>query len=193
MRSKVLLAVILAALALPGSACAGLFGLGGHAGYFKVKDDGEKQFYGGAHARLNLPLFFSIEGALDYRPTTSRTLSEPFSGTDVDVDVTTYPITVSAMAYPVPLVYVLAGVGWYNTTVEFKDSSLTTGPLSETSDNFGSHFGAGVEIPAGGSTSLCADVRYVFLDYDVTKLDLGGMDELTANYYSVQVGLTFNF
>jgi hypothetical protein len=191
MRVKVLLAVILAALMLPGFADAGLFGLGGHAGYFEVTDDGEKKFYGGAHARLRLPLFFSFEGALDYRPSASRTLNEPLPGTDVDV--TTYPMTVSVMAYPVPLVYALAGVGWYNTTIEFIDTELITGPLSETNDNFGSHFGAGLEVPIGENKSLNADIRYVFLNYDVTKLDLGGLDELDADYYSIQFGLTFEF
>jgi hypothetical protein len=192
MRVKVLLAVILAALVLPGSADAGLFGLGGHAGYFEVSDDGEKQWYAGGHARLKLPLFFAVEGALDYRPSAKRTLSGPLAG--AEVDVTTYPITVSAMGYPTPFVYVLAGVGWYNTTIEFKDSELITGPLSVTNDNFGSHFGAGLEVPVGSNKSLFADIRYVFLNYDVTETEnVGELDELDADYYAIQAGITFEF
>lgn len=191
MRSKFLTAAILAALALPGTADAGLFGLGGHAGYFKVSDDGEKEFFAGAHARLRLPLFISLEGALDYRPSATRTVDFPTPETELDV--TTYPITVSALAYPSPLIYVLAGVGWYNTTIEFIDSELVTGPDSETHDNFGSHLGAGLELPFGGSKSVFADIRYVFLNYDVTKLDLGDVDELDADYYAIQAGLTFEF
>ena len=130
MRLRFVLAAILAALVLPGSADAGLIGLGGHAGYFKVSDDGEKEFYAGAHARLRLPAFIAVEGALDYRSSATRTLNHPVPGTEVDV--TTYPITLSALAYPTPMIYILAGVGWYNTTIEFKNSEITTGPLSET-------------------------------------------------------------
>lgn len=188
---KVLLALALAALAIPGSADAGLFGLGGHVGYFNVTDDGEEKFFGGAHARLRLPILLSFEGALDYRSSATRAVDGVSPGTDLNV--TTYPITVSAMAYPIPLVYLLAGIGWYNTTIEFSDSDLAVGPDSETNDNFGSHFGAGIEVPIGGNKSLSADLRYVFLNYDVTKLDLGGLEELDADYFSFQVGLTFNF
>jgi hypothetical protein len=191
MRSRFLLALAAAVMIAPACAHAGILGLGGHAGYFRVTDEGEKKFFAGAHARLRLPLFLTFEGALDYRPSAERTVNGPGPGTDLDV--TTYPITISAMAYPIPIVYLLAGVGWYNTTIEFKDSGVTTGPDSETKDNFGSHFGAGIELPIGGNKSLSADVRYVFLNYDVTKLDLGGLKELDADYFSFQVGLTFDF
>ena len=191
MRLRLLPVLILAAALLPGTADAGLFGLGGHAGYFEVSDDGEKTFYGGAHARLRLPLFVAIEGALDYRPSASRTVGYPVPGTEVDV--TTYPITLSALAYPTPMIYVLAGVGWYNTTIEFKKREPITGISKETSDNFGSHLGAGLELPVGGNKSVFADIRYVFLNYDASKLDLGDVDELDADYYAIQAGLTFEF
>ncbi len=191
MKAKLMLAAVLAALVLPGWADAGILGLGGHGGYFKVAEEGEKNFYAGAHARLRLPLLFTLEGALDYRPSDSRTADGAVP--DTELDVTTYPITVSALVYPLPLIYVLAGVGWYNTTIEFRDPGVTTGPDSETNDNFGSHLGAGVELPVGGGKSLSADARYVFLDYDVTGLDLGRLKELDADCFAFQVGLTFDF
>ena len=191
MRLRILSILTVTAILLPGAAQAGIFGLGGHVGYFNVSDDGEKKFYAGAHARLRLPLFLTFEGALDYRPSAERTVSADQA--EADLDVTTYPITVSAMAYPLPIVYLLVGVGWYNTTIEFSDAEVTTGPSSETNDNFGSHFGAGLELPIGGDKTLSGDVRYVFLNYDVTKLDLSGTDELDADYFSFQVGLTFHF
>jgi len=177
--------------ALPAGAQAGLLGLGGHVGYFRAGDHGEKKFFAGAHARIKLPLLFAVEGALDYRPAASREVGGAARGSDLDV--TTYPITVSAMIRPMPLLYVLAGVGWYNTTIEFSGPPPFGGPDSETDDNFGSHVGAGVELPIGGGKSLSADVRYVFLDYDIRKLDLGGTRKLDADYVSFQVGLTLEF
>ncbi len=191
MRFRVLLALAVAGLLAPGGAQAGLFGLGGHGGYFNVSDDGEKTFFGGAHVRLRLPMLLALEGALDYRPSDERTVNSPQPSTEFDV--TTYPITVSAMFTPWPLVYLLGGVGWYNTTIEFSDPEITMGPTRETNDNFGIHFGAGLELPIGGDKSLSGDLRYAFLNYEVKKLDLPGVDELDADFFSFQIGLTLNF
>lgn len=191
MRFRVLLALAVAGLLAPVGAQAGLLGLGGHGGYFNVSDDGEKTFFGGAHVRLRLPILLAFEGALDYRPSGERTVNSPQPGTELDV--TTYPITVSGMFTPLPLVYLLAGVGWYNTTIEFSDPGITTGPTRETNDSFGIHFGAGLEMSIGGDKSISGDVRYAFLNYEVKKLDLPGVKELDGDYFSFQIGLTFNF
>jgi hypothetical protein len=45
----------------------------------------------------------------------------------------------------------------------------------------------------GGDKSISGDVRYAFRNYEVKKLDLPGVDELDADFFSLQIGLTFNF
>jgi hypothetical protein len=187
---KVLLALALALLVIPGASYGGVLGIGGHLGYFEVSDDGEKTVFGGGHVRLRLPILLSFEGALDYRPSASRDVTGVPGG---ELDVTTYPITISALGYPFPGLYLLAGIGWYNTTIELTDSGISTGPSSYTNDNFGSHFGAGLDLPIGSNTSLNGDVRYVFLDYDVRDLDVAELSDLDANYISFGVGITFYY
>ena len=190
MRMKMAPAIVLALLMVPGISYGGWLGIGGHVGYFSVGDEGEKTIYGGGHARLKLPFLLSFEGALDYRPSASRDVAEAPGG---ELDVSTYPLTVSALGYPFPGLYVLAGIGWYNTTIELTDSGISTGPASDTHDNFGSHFGAGIELPVGSNTSLSGDVRYVFLDYDVRDLDIAGLSDLDADYFSLAIGITFYY
>ena len=190
MKLKVVLALALAVLVIPGASYGGVLGVGGHLGYFKVGGDGEKTIYGGGHVRLRLPVLLSFEGALDYRPAASRDVEEAPGG---EMDITTYPITVSALGYPFPGLYLLAGIGWYNTTLELKGSGSSSGPSSDTHDNFGIHCGAGLELPIGSNTSLSGDVRYVFLDYDVRDLDLPGLAELDANYVSFGIGITLYY
>lgn len=190
MKLKAALAVVLAVLVVPGASYGGVLGIGGHLGYFKVSGDGEKTIYGGGHIRLRLPILLSLEGALDYRPAASRDVAGAPGG---ELDVTTYPITISALGYPFPGLYLLAGIGWYNTTIELSDSGVSAGPASDTHDNFGSHFGAGIDLPVGSNTSLNGDVRYVFLDYDVRDLDISGLSDLDANYFSIGVGVTFYY
>jgi opacity protein-like surface antigen len=190
MKSRLLLMLALAVLVAPVASYGGVLGVGGHLGYFKVSGDGEKTVYGGGHVRLRLPILLSFEGALDYRPAVSRDVSNAPGG---ELDVTTYPITVSALAYPFPGLYLLAGIGWYNTTLELKNPTSSSGPDSDTHDNFGSHFGAGLELPVGSNTSLIGDVRYVFLNYDVRDLDIAGLKELDADYVSFAVGITFYY
>lgn len=190
MRFNVVLALALAILLIPGASYGKVIGLGGHLGYFKVSGDGEKTVYGGGHIRLKLPILLSFEGALDYRPSASRDVKEAPGG---ELDVTTYPITVSAFAYPFPGLYVLAGIGWYNTTLELVGSGDSSGPDSDTQDNFGSHFGFGLDLPVGSGTNLNGDVRYVFLNYDVRDLRIGDLRELDADYVSFAVGVTFYY
>jgi hypothetical protein len=190
MKSRVVLALALAILLIPGASYGGFLGIGGHLGYFSAGDDGEKTVYGGGHVRLRLPILLSFEGAMDYRPSASRDVAEAPGG---EMDVTTYPITISALAYPFPSFYLLAGIGWYNTTIELTDSGISTGPDSDTHDNFGSHFGAGLDLPIGSNKSINGDMRYVFLDYDVRDLDIAGLSDLDANHFSIGVGITFYY
>jgi opacity protein-like surface antigen len=190
MRLKVSLALLLALLVIPGASYGGVLGIGGHLGYFKVSADGEKTIYGGGHVRLRLPILLSFEGALDYRPSASRDVTGVPGG---ELDVTTYPITISALGYPFPGLYLLAGIGWYNTTIELAGSGISTGPSSDTHDNLGFHAGAGLELPVGSNASLSGDVRYVFLDYDVSDLKIAGLSDLDANYVSFGIGITFYY
>lgn len=143
--------------------------IGPQVGYQKSQD-ADGSYMAGASMRLKLTPSLGVEGAINYRKEEVGNLS-----------VKSWPILVSALFYPLPVlpVYGVAGGGWYNTTFDFDDSNID----NETKQEFGWHFGAGVEIPLG-KNKLYGDIRYVFLDYSFDDLPT----DIDSNFYTIMVG-----
>ncbi|MFO7525464.1 MAG: hypothetical protein R6W68_08430, partial [Ignavibacteriaceae bacterium] len=60
---------------------------------------------------------------------------------------------------------------------------------SKSSQKFGWHFGAGVDIPLSERIKLSSDFRYTFIDYDFGEVP--GTDEISSDYFIVTAGLFF--
>jgi len=153
--------------------------IGPELGYFKAQDaDGSVLF--GAQARLQLNDLLSIEGAIDYK-------SEKYNN-DM-VDVTSYPVQVTALIYPIPIAYGAIGAGWYNTnySVDFPDN-VPLENYDETTSEFGYHFGGGVQLPIGDKAAISGDIRYVFLNYDFEKIP---GQEVDANFFVIKASILF--
>ncbi len=105
---------------------------------------------GGAQLRMRLPLFFGAEASVDYR-------HSEFDTTKIH----DWPVQLSGLIYLPHLLmvqpFLLAGVGWYHTTVETPNSS-------NTDTRFGPHAGAGVEWNLNARWFLDATYRYVWVD-----------------------------
>jgi opacity protein-like surface antigen len=121
---------------------------------------------------------FGVEGAVDYRN------EDLGSG----AELRTWPVTVSLIVAPIPLVYGVAGVGWYNTTLE---TPGLLGTSEETSTDFGYHVGAGAQLPILPMLSLVGDVRYSYVDYDLDAFTSSVSEMEKGNYVSVNVGAMF--
>jgi len=80
--------------------------------------------------------------------------------------------------------YVLGGLGWYYTTIDFSGS--LSGVDSETDSIFGAHLGFGARLSLGGTTTLSADLRYIFLEPDDDQLE----DE---EFDTIQLALALSF
>ncbi|MGE5797260.1 MAG: outer membrane protein, partial [Ignavibacteria bacterium] len=78
------------------------------------------------------------------------------------------------------------GVGWYNTKIDY-NTQVDQG--TKTNQEFGWHFGAGLEIPLGDPVALTGDFRYVFLDYNFEEVP--GAGEINANFFIITAGLLF--
>jgi len=144
--------------------------------------DADANLIGGGALRLKLLPFLGLEGSITYH-------QEEF-GDDDALTVKSWPIQVTGMLYPVQWLYGSMGAGWYMTTfdydpdVEFLDD--------DTTDEFGWHFGGGLEVPLGERIRLAGDLRYVFIDYDFEGVP--GIDEdIDSNFYMATAGLLIGF
>lgn len=157
------------------------FSIGPRASYGKAKDADEGVWFGGLQARFGLGEVLGLEGSIDVR-------KDDFPG---DFNLVTYPVQASLLAYLAPEApvspYILAGGGWYHSTLEGPDD------YHETSQRFGPHAGAGLEIGLGENLSLDGSYRYVWLK----DLDDEGENELGADYndsgYMVTMALNVKF
>ena len=93
---------------------------------------------------------------------------------------------VTGLYRPLPFIYGAVGAGWYNTKFDFNQNLLQAD--DENKQEFGWHFGAGLEIPFGSKTRITGDVRYVFLDYNFKNIPF---DDVDSNFYVITVGILF--
>jgi outer membrane protein W len=134
--------------------------------------------FGGA-VRVKLIPLLGVEGAIGYR-------QEEFA--NETLTIRTWPVMVTGLIYPLPVVYGLIGAGWYNTKFDYDQSSFPS-LADETKQEFGWHFGAGAELPVGSNSKLTADLRYVFLNYDFKAIP--GRGDLDSNSYVITAGFLF--
>jgi opacity protein-like surface antigen len=161
-----------------------VFSLGPAAGYLKVRDADRGTWFGGVQARLHLAPFLAVEGSITFH-------RDEFQ--DGDVEVTQYPVQVTALLFPFPhspfRPYALAGGGWYYTHFEY--SGLFSVFEDETDSIFGFHVGAGAELHLGPGAFLFADFRWVFLDEPNT--DNSNIRKEKFDYGQVTLGLGIKF
>ncbi len=170
--------VVLGLLVLMSAGYASGTGLGVGAHFSRVHNQSTEQnanMYG-AHLRLRGTVI-GAEGSIDYR---NEDLGNGF-------EMKTWPITASLMVYPIPVAYALAGLGWYNSTLDFPTNSTFE---NNTSTALGYHFGAGVELPVAPKFKLTGDVRWQFVDYEFDDIpeSIGKVD---ADSYSLNAGFLF--
>jgi len=97
-----------------------------------------------------------------------------------------WPITASAWLTPLRVVYAGAGVGWYNTTLDYRDSALK----SETSNKFGVHAGAGLRVPMSDRVALDLNGRYVWMENQQTLII---PKSFNPDFWDLSAGLAFSF
>ena len=155
--------------------------LGPQIGYQKARDADEGKFFGGAAMRLKLTPNLGVEASINYRA------EEYYDGA---LTVKSWPVMITGLYYPIPIVYGAIGAGWYNTTFDFDQSKFPFQLVAdETQQKFGWHFGGGVELPIGSNSKFTADLRYVFIDYDFSSIP--GIGEKNSDFYLFSVGFLF--
>lgn len=171
----------LAELAVAAPAREAEFSLGAAVGFLDSRGADRGTWFAGVQGRLHFLKYFAAEGAITFHEDRYE------SG---DVHVTQYPVQVSGMIYPFPegefRPYALAGVGWYYTRITY--TGTFTGITNQTDHTFGEHAGAGLEIRLGPSTSIDADLRYIWLNPSSRVVNRSDFD-----YWQVTGGINFFF
>jgi opacity protein-like surface antigen len=156
--------------------------LGPHLGIQKSPDAENSNYLVGATLRIPLMPALGLEGDVGYRK------EEYGNGA---VTVKDWPLTVTGLLYPLPVLYGGIGGGWYNSTIDYSDAYNQTGIDDETTQDFGWHLAAGIELPTSSSIKLYGDVRYVFLDRKFDELPGAVLDGEKSDFYSINFGLLF--
>jgi opacity protein-like surface antigen len=151
--------------------------VGPQVGYYKASDADNPGVMSGATLRLRLGGPLAVEASVNYRKEYYQNKS---------ISLKSWPVLITALLYPVRYIYGMAGVGWYNTRIAYSKDLNTFGDKS--SQKFGWHLGAGVEMPFTKKVKLATDFRYTFLNYD---FDVPGTDNLSSNYFIISAGLFF--
>jgi len=180
---SVLTLVLIIFASIPVAAQGGI-GFGPQVGFYKAQDADDVRIMGGAALRLKLSEALGVEASINYR---KEAYSNGF------VNATSWPVMVTGLVYPIPVVYGAIGAGWYNTSIDYNiPPGFLGGPgtiTSETKQEFGWHFGGGVELPVGSVAKIVGDIRYVFLNYDFKSFP--GSNGVNSNFYVITVGLLF--
>jgi hypothetical protein len=169
------LAMALLSLPSPGEAKAQL---GLHVGIQKAQDADNANTIFGAVLRSRIE-GWAIEGSIDYR-------QEKFY--DGAVTVRSWPVMLTLLWFPIPVLHGDIGAGWYNTTFDYNADLENLGAKDDTAQKFGWHFGGGVEFPLK-TVTLTADLRYIFLDYKWNYVP--GTSARKGNFYMLTFGMLF--
>lgn len=167
-----------AAALLLSPSCARASGIGVRGAWVDTPEREEDAQMVGAFLRLGTTM--ALEGAVDYRKT------ELGGG----AEMRTWPVTLSLVASPIPVLYGVAGVGWYNTTLEL---SPALGGLEDTWREFGYHVGGGVQFPIVPYLSFVGDLRYSYVGYDFDEFASAVSDFDGGDYLALNLGVMLGF
>jgi opacity protein-like surface antigen len=174
------LGVVLPCAAQTGMAFGPLVGL------YKGRDADGYRIVGGGEVRFRLSEIIGLEGSINYRGETYNHGS---------VEVTSWPVMVTGLLYPIHFVYGAIGAGWYHTSVRYKNAPGSPGGLASASDQttqqFGWHYGAGVELTVFSFLNLVGDIRYVVLNSSFKSAS--GSNGVISSSPVMTAGLLFSF
>lgn len=104
---------------------------------------------------------------------------------DGALTVRTWPVQATLWLSPIPQVYAGAGVGMYNSSLDFRDD---LGLRNRTTQRFGTHVGGGLAIPLTSGVGLDLNAKYVFLERQ--NVDFFSFD---PSHWTTSAGLAFRF
>jgi len=182
MRSVII--VLMLSAAVSTAPAQGIFLAGPQLGFYKTRGVTDSRAMGGIALHIRISEGFAMVGSVNYR-------EERF--VDGHVNVKSWPVMASGLFYLNSLVFGTVGAGWYNAAFDYTIPLGYQGSpeiiATDYHQEFGWHFGGGIELPLGLGTKLVGDMKYVFLNYDFAHIP--GSEKVNSNFYVMTVGLLF--
>jgi len=143
-----------------------------------VNGDDNANFFGSLSFRSQLIPMIKSEIGVAYRQETRF---------NDQLKIRQWPVTASLYFNPVPVLYAGGGVGWYQTTFDYKDNTLVQ---DETKQDFGVHLGGGFQVPIGPMVAMDLNGRYVMLRDQENRLI---PEKFDPDFWQTSLGLAFKF
>ncbi len=179
-RVAILSLLILAILGTsPAAAKFSRLSIGPHVGWSSTVDSDETSVTYGFATRLKLFDALAAELAIDYR-------KEDFELGEIK----TIPVQVSGLFYLMPFLHGPAGVGWYNVDASYHSVGTILQDFDTTTSDAGFHLGAGIDKQLNPNTSFTAEIRYIFLGYELESAT-SMVQDVDADFYTISVGVQF--
>lgn len=141
--------------------------------------DGGYKTFAGLAVRGNVLPLVKAELGVAYR-------NDPYMNGDLHVKM--WPVTTSLWLAPLPMFYFGGGVGLYHTTYDYRDG---LGMQNETSSEFGTHLGGGLNFPiVPAIASIELNGRYIHLREKGTLLAPGSIKQ---SFISTSLGVAIKF
>lgn len=159
----------------------GKIGVGPELGYFKSGDADQGSIMLGGFIRARILEQVGLDLSVSYK-------TEHYASGRVQVSQ--WPVQLSGLYYPMPSVYLLAGVGLYFTTFSFNSQSIIDLP-DKSASRFGFHVGAGLELEMTPKLKFTGDIKYVLLGLGLDNFGTIQASDLNANYYVITIGAMY--
>ncbi len=174
-------ALLLATLATSGAGNARAMEIIPSLGMTKSTDTnaGNASGFGGLALRTSLLPFLKLEGGIGYR-------QDSFA--NGDLKVRQWPLTASVWLTPLPMAYAGGGVGWYKTTLDYRNNLIVK---DSTTQKLGVHLGGGVDLPLGPKLGLDLNGRYIFMQKDNSTLSVP--TSFNPDFWTLALGLAIKF
>lgn len=139
---------------------------------------GDAKGFAGLAIRAPVLPFLKLEGGIAYR-------QDSFGGGDLTLRQ--WPVTASVWASPTPMLYAGGGLGWYRTTIDFREPGFN----DRTTSKLGVHLGGGAGMPLTPNLGLDLNGRYIFMQQDDDSVELP--TTFDPDFWNVSLGLAIRF
>ena len=182
MKRMIAIFLLLVGTALAQKEPDSYFAMGPSLGFYATPDTDHWNTVVGVHSRYKFN-FVGAELAINYK-------SEQYNN-DI-IWVKSWPIRASVLLYPLPWMYAIGGIGYYELYIDYNQNyDQLVDFENESKQQWGAHAGLGVEKTISKTSILVVEMRYSNIDYDFTPFPTSS--DIDTNAFAIVATMLFKF